>query len=726
MTPQPPPPPPAVDPLLGRVLDGRYRIEAFLARGGMATIYRGADLRLDRTVAIKVMHPTFASDPGFVDRFQREARAAARLNSPYAVGVHDQGNDDGVTYLVMEYVPGHTVRDVLRTHGALPPAQALAIIEPVLQALAAAHLAGYIHRDVKPENVLISEDGRVKVTDFGLARAIEGADSGKTQGLLLGTVAYLSPEQVEHDQTDARSDVYSAGILLFELLTGQVPFSASAPMQVAYRHVHENVPAPSTLRPDLPEGLDELTLTATRRYPQDRFGAADEFLAAVRAQRTALPPSPAWAPSPTDTLVVPHEPGVGAAAGAGAEDVAVAGAAAGGVAGMAAAAAARAAGGPAGDLEAPEWVNQPAESPEPSGDHGPSDTDHVAQAGSSGPDAADAAHPPGPGTAQIQPVAGEGAMDPPYSTEVSYHTAEDGGAPAARPRRGRKAIWLGVAALLSLGALLFVAFGPLQRVNVPDVTNKTPTEAAAILALANLELDSSDTDYSEDIAQGRIISTDPAATFSTRSGSTIAAVVSLGPERYEVPKLRKLTIEEAEVALGAANLTLGEQTKAFDQDIKKGDIISSDPDAGASVKPDTEVAVVVSKGREPVTMPELAGTDADEAEAALTELGLDVDRSEEFNDSVAKDLVISTDPKAEATAFRGDTVELVVSKGPPLVEVPNVVGRNEEDARAALEGAGFAVKVNKPLGFVIFGVNAQNPRGGTEAPKGSTVTITVV
>ena len=311
MTPTPPPPPTAVDPLVGRVLDGRYRIESFLARGGMATIYRGADLRLDRTVAIKVMHPTFASDPGFVDRFEREARAAARLNSPYAVAVHDQGNDAGVTYLVMEYVPGHTVRDVLRTHGALPPAQALAIIDPVLQALAAAHRAGYIHRDVKPENVLISEDGRVKVTDFGLARAIEGADSGKTHGLLLGTVAYLSPEQVEHDHTDARSDVYSAGILLFELVTGQVPFTASAPMQVAYRHVHEDVPPPSSIRPGIPVGIDELVLRATRRNPDQRFGDADAFLSAARVQKDQLPPAQPWAPSPTDTLVVNREAGAG-------------------------------------------------------------------------------------------------------------------------------------------------------------------------------------------------------------------------------------------------------------------------------------------------------------------------------------------------------------------------------------------------------------------------------
>ncbi len=350
MTPTPPPPPTAVDPLVGRVLDGRYRIESFLARGGMATIYRGADLRLDRTVAIKVMHPTFASDPGFVDRFEREARAAARLNSPYAVAVHDQGNDAGVTYLVMEYVPGHTVRDVLRTHGALPPAQALAIIDPVLQALAAAHRAGYIHRDVKPENVLISEDGRVKVTDFGLARAIEGADSGKTHGLLLGTVAYLSPEQVEHDHTDARSDVYSAGILLFELVTGQVPFTASAPMQVAYRHVHEDVPPPSSIRPGIPVGIDELVLRATRRNPDQRFGDADAFLSAARVQKAQLPPAQPWAPSPTDTLVVNREAGAGAAAAV-------------------AAGAAVAAAGSSSQLDAPDWVNQrpaaPARPPEP-------------------------------------------------------------------------------------------------------------------------------------------------------------------------------------------------------------------------------------------------------------------------------------------------------------------------------------------------------------------------
>ena len=707
MTPNQPPTSTAADPLLGRVLDGRYRIESFLARGGMATIYRGADIRLDRTVAIKVMHPSFAADPGFVERFEREARAAARLNSPYAVAVHDQGNDAGATYLVMEYVPGHTVRDVLRTHGALAPAQALAIIDPVLEALAAAHRAGYVHRDVKPENVLISEDGRVKVTDFGLARAIEGADSGKTQGLLLGTVAYLSPEQVEHDRTDARSDVYSAGILLFELVTGQVPFSASAPMQVAYRHVHENVPAPSSVRPDVPPGIDHLVGHATRRLPADRFGDADAFLAAARAERAKLPPAQPWAPSPTDTLVVARatDPPVGRAgtdqqsagpAGLPAAGAAAAGAAAGRIAGAAGAPE------PPDHIDAPEWVNQV-----PPADATPS-------APAPGPP------PPRPGSGP-QPA---GSPDEVQLTQASHRTASDA---EDKPRRGRRAArWLGGIALLSIAAVLVLAFGPLRQVPVPDVLGKTPTEAATILATSDLTLDAAESDYSEDYAKGTIMSTDPGPDASTRTGSTVLAVVSKGPERYDVPTLRKLTVEEAEIALGAANLVLGTQTQAYDDKIREGRILSSDPAAEESVKPGTAVSVVVSQGPEPVTMPELVGSDGDAAQSTLEDLGLEVDRSNKTSESVAKGLVISTSPEGGTTAYRGDTVELVVSKGPPMVEVPNVVGRSESQARATLEQAGFQVSVNKPLGFVVFGVNSQNPRGGTKAPKGSTVTITVV
>jgi serine/threonine-protein kinase len=633
------------------------------------------------------------------------------------VAVHDQGNDAGVTYLVMEYVPGHTVRDVLRTHGALPPAQALAIVDPVLQALAAAHRAGYIHRDVKPENVLISDDGRVKVTDFGLARAIEGADSGKTHGLLLGTVAYLSPEQVEHDRTDARSDVYSAGILLFELLTGQVPFSGSTPMQVAYRHVHENVPAPSSVRPEIPPGVDALVVHATRRDAGARFGNADEFLAAVRTERAALPPAAPWVPVPTDTLVVRRDPApTGQPSGGSDPGTPTPGAvgAAAGVAGAAAAAAAAGAVGGDDPIDAPDWVNDtppvvgPPDTPEPESEPESDDTGPM-----------EALDP----TVQSAPVPplGEGQV-----TEVSHQTAPDTPDTPARPRRGRKTLWLGAFALACVAALLALAFGPLQRVTVPDVLGRTPTEAAAILATANLSLETGASDYSEDYAEGQIMSTDPGPESSTRTGSTIEAVVSKGPERYDVPKLKKLTVEEADVALGAANLELGVQTEAYDDSVKAGDIVSSEPPAGTSVKPDTAVAVVVSLGPEPVEMPDLAGTDGAAAVATLEDLGLKVDRSNKTSESVAKDLVISTDPDAGATTFRGEKVEVVVSKGPPMVTVPNVVGKSESTARSELEQAGFQVSVNKPLGFVVFGVNAQNPRGGTKAPKGSTVTITVV
>lgn len=706
MTSNQPPRSAAEDPLIGRVLHDRYRVEAFLARGGMATIYQGADLRLDRTVAIKVMHPSFAADPGFVARFEREARAAARLSSPHAVSVNDQGNDDGVTYLVMEYVPGHTVRDVLRSHGALPPARALAIIDPVLRALAAAHRAGYVHRDVKPENVLISEDGRVKVTDFGLARAIEGSDAGKTQGLLLGTVAYLSPEQVEHDHTGVRSDVYSAGILLFELVTGQVPFSASTPMQVAYRHVHEDVPAPSTVKPGIPAGIDDLVARATRRRPDDRFEDADAFLSAVRAERAQLPATEPWAPNPTDTLVVPRpsQP-AGADSPDGPTDDEDRAAAVGllGLGGIAAAAASarRAADDPASATEQLDVGHDP-QLPVP---------------GAPGPQQPD---PEESGDTAI--VTGDGDT---HATQVGTFTSADQSEDSPRRRRPG-ALWLGGVAVVSILAILALAFGPLKQVSVPDVLGKTPTEASAILATANLTLDAQETDFSEDYAKGMIMATNPGPNSSLRTGGTVLAVVSKGPERYDVPDLGNRTLKKAEELLTATKLVLGTQTEEYDDDVKDGRIVSSDPRAGESVKPETAVSVVVSKGPAPVTVPPFEGTNADSAQAALEDLGLKVERRERNSQSVARGLVISTDPKGGATAYRGDTITLVVSQGPPLVTVPNVVGRSESQARSALEAAGFTVEVVKPLRFSVFGVNAQDPEGGSKAPKGSTVTITVV
>ncbi len=272
-----------VDPVSGHVLDGRYRIGPRIARGGMASVYEALDIRLDRACAVKIMHPGLGDDEAFAARFNREARAAARLSHPNVVNVFDQGEDPtvegGTLYLVMELVPGHTLRDVIREESPMPPAKALALMEPIVSALAAAHRAGLIHRDIKPENVLIADDGRVKVADFGLAKAVS-ADTQHTAtgGVIIGTVSYLAPELVVDGTSDARADVYAAGVVLFELLTGHKPHEGESPIAVAYKHVHEDVPPPSRLAPGIPAYVDALVARATARDRDQRPADAGVLL----------------------------------------------------------------------------------------------------------------------------------------------------------------------------------------------------------------------------------------------------------------------------------------------------------------------------------------------------------------------------------------------------------------------------------------------------------------
>ncbi|MFJ8016628.1 Stk1 family PASTA domain-containing Ser/Thr kinase [Streptomyces sp. NPDC096339] len=274
------------DPLVGRVLDGRYRVDARIAAGGMATVYRAVDTRLDRVLALKVMHPALAADAGFVDRFIREAKSVARLAHPNVVAVFDQGTDGPYVFLAMEYVSGCTLRDVLRERGALRPRAALDILEPVLAALGAAHRAGFVHRDMKPENVLIGDDGRVKVADFGLVRSVDSVTN--TTGSVLGTVSYLAPEQIESGVADTRVDVYACGVVLYEMLTGSKPHTGGTPAQVLYQHLHEDVPPPSAAVPGLAVGLDELVAQATARNPDLRPHDAAALLGLVLEARAQL------------------------------------------------------------------------------------------------------------------------------------------------------------------------------------------------------------------------------------------------------------------------------------------------------------------------------------------------------------------------------------------------------------------------------------------------------
>lgn len=276
------------DPLVGRVLDGRYRIESRIARGGMATVYVARDIRLDRIVAIKVMHAGLASDEDFVARFIGEAKAAAALSHPNVVAVYDQRTDGEHVFLVMEYVAGQTLRDALTSLGRLGPRAALEIMQPVLAALGAAHRAGLVHRDVKPENVLITEDGQVKVADFGLARAETASKMTKT-GMIIGTVGYLAPEQVLAGSADVRSDVYAAGVMLFELITGHLPHRGDTPLAVAYKHVNETVPPPSSVVPGLPPQVDALVTDATSHDPARRPVDANQYHAEVAEVFGGLP-----------------------------------------------------------------------------------------------------------------------------------------------------------------------------------------------------------------------------------------------------------------------------------------------------------------------------------------------------------------------------------------------------------------------------------------------------
>ncbi len=278
----------ALSPPAGQLLDGRYRVESWLARGGMASVYLGTDTRLDRTVALKIAHAELAGDAEFVRRFIGEARAAARLSSPNVVAVYDQGSDGDIHYLAMEYVPGPTLRALLSERGRLSPREALDIIEGVLAGLAVAHDAGIVHRDVKPENVLLTAGNTVKVADFGLARAVSGADQSRT-GMIIGTAAYLAPEQVSGGTSDARTDVYAAGVLLFELLTGLQPHTGDTPLAVAYMHVNDVVPAPSSVVSGLPPALDALVTLATSRDPDLRPADAGHFLRAVTEVRHGMP-----------------------------------------------------------------------------------------------------------------------------------------------------------------------------------------------------------------------------------------------------------------------------------------------------------------------------------------------------------------------------------------------------------------------------------------------------
>ncbi|MBZ6253717.1 Stk1 family PASTA domain-containing Ser/Thr kinase [Streptomyces olivaceus] len=640
------------DPLVGQVLDGRYRVEARIAVGGMATVYRAVDTRLDRVLALKVMHPALATDATFVDRFIREAKSVARLDHPNVVQVFDQGAQGAYVYLAMEYIAGCTLRDVLRERGALQPRAALDILEPVLAALGAAHRAGFVHRDMKPENVLIGDDGRVKVADFGLVRAVDTVTS--TTGAVLGTVSYLAPEQIETGTADPRVDVYACGVVLYEMLTGGKPHEGDSPAAVLYKHLHDDVPPPSAAVPELAYELDELVASATARNPEIRPHDAVALLARIRESRGKLSVEQLDA-VPPQALAADHD---------NAED--------------------RTSVIPrALTIPRPLPVNE-----DEDGAGGPSDgVQHTSRLASPPP-------------------------DPPRRR-------------GPRMRRGPLAVVVAVLLVLGLGTgIWYINSG--QFTKVPALLSKTEAQARDRLDEAGLDVGKVSHAHSDTVDRGRIISTEPGVGDRIRKNDSVSFTVSDGPDRVKLPDLEGYRLDRARTLLKDEGLEPGMVTKAFSEEVPTGFVVSTKPAAGTTVRGGSAVALVVSKGR-PVDVPDVTGDDLDEARTELSEAGLKVKVAEKrVNSEHDSGQVARQTPEPGSEAAEGDTVTLTVSKGPEMVEVPDVVGDSVDDAKQKLEDAGFGVKEDRGL-LGLFGdtVKEQSVEGGDTAPKGSSIKITI-
>lgn len=609
------------DPMLGRLIDGRYEVRERVASGGMATVYLALDRRLERLVAVKVMHADLGSESErqeFASRFRREAKASARLTHPGMVRVYDQGTDGDISYLTMEYVEGENLRARLRHESTLPVGEALGIVEAVLDALGAAHRQGLVHRDVKPENVLLDEDGRPKLADFGLARAVTEVTSTST-GTIMGTVAYLGPELVAHGSADSRTDVYATGILLFEALTGRQPFTAPSAIEVAARHVHEDIPAPSTYVPWLPAEIDELVLTLAARDPQDRPDDAMAALTMLRQTRAMIdePTLDRRADPPSGTVPVV------------ADDTTV--------------------------------------------------LDDV-------PSGSTIALPIGAGTPAFAPVDVEIIDDDPEAIEPFHENR-------------RMGWWIGAVVtaflvLIGLGAWWYTTQGPGAYTTVPPVAGETTDDARAILTSADLGVIVL-TDFSDDVPAGLVIGTDPGAQEQIGKGETVKLIVSKGQRMEIVPDVTGILEADALKVLEENGFEAGNKDLVWSDTAPEGEIISTTPAAEESVPWNTPIDLVVSKGPQPIVVPDVTGLTEERARSLLSSFAMVVTIENGRSKDVGKGEIYQTDPAPGTDSTRTAPITLYVSEGKPLVEVPDFYNSTVDVAEARARDLGLVVEWKK-------------------------------
>jgi eukaryotic-like serine/threonine-protein kinase len=577
------------------IVDGRYKLVCRVGSGGMADVWLAEDAQLGRRVALKLLHRRFVTDEQFVERFRQEASHAAGLQHPNIVQVYDRGSWDGAYYIAMEYVEGPTLKEIVRERGALPSTLAADVVVQILRAARYAHKHGIVHRDLKPQNVILDEEGRVKVTDFGIARA--GASEMTETGAIMGTAQYLSPEQAQGLAVDSRADLYAIGVILWELLTGRVPFDAESAVTIALKHVSEPPVPPAELVPTIPAAMDAVVLRALAKDPADRYQNADDFIADLQAARDAPPEAAVFAPRRVD--VIEEEP----------------------------------------------------------------------------------------------------------------------------PERSRWWLWLlGLLALAAVAVALFFLLSPTKR-SVPDVVGERSATASQILQNRGFEVNIESV-VNPDVPRDTVATQSPQPKTMAKEGTTVTIIVSAGPGEAAVPQVVGLPQDQAEKALRDAGFKV-DVTKAYSTDVPSGRVISASPQEGTTADKGTPVRLSVSRGAQPVSVPGVVGKNVEEARGLLEGAGLKVSTKDDSNSTEDPGTVTAQNPKSGSKVKPGSTVTLTVAKA---VDVPDVGDLTQDQASKQLRAAGFEVRVrqtetaNQDEDGVVLD---QTPAAGEQRKRGSTVTIRV-
>lgn len=696
----------------------------------MATVYRAIDVRLHRTVAVKVLHSHLLSDPGVLERFASEAIIASGLTHDNIVGILDHHVSGSTAYMVMEYVRGLNLRESLAARGRYTPRQALVVLQAICTGLSIAHEEGIVHRDMKPANVLISDEGSIKVADFGLARA-STAHTNATN--FFGTAAYISPELAKGEPSDERSDIYAVGIIAYELLTGQQPFSSESVYGLAFKHINDEVPPPSAMVPGLSNELDELVAYCTNKDPEDRPQNAAFLLSdlkQIHASLTAeqldlgsetlggvkdlIPTSVSPHTTVHDRLAQAQEYRDSMAAGRGAGDSEATMALSGFEAPDSAALGT--------DEDATTALGVPGQHTNPftGADH----TQVFDGARMSGPQTE-----PGEASEPQRPLSARQAKKSAKAAEVAWR--KDAQIPThqlAPPTPTRRKWLIGIVLLvlagLVAGVSLFFGMGPGAPFDIPALTKVRAAEAVRQLDDAGVRATTSEV-YDEKIERGLVVGSEPAAGETIRRFQGLKLLVSRGPELFTVPNVSGRKQTDAEAELKSAQLAVGAIKQKYSEEVAKGIVLSQDPAAGKQLRRGAKIELGVSKGPAPVDVPDVLGKAPKEAQAALKAVGLKgKSAGEEYSTLVASGKVMSQKP-ASGQLERGSTVEYVVSRGPKMIQVPDMQGKQISEARATLEGLGFDVKVEEFLGGFFGTVRSQSPSGGT-APEGSVIRLVVV